>query len=202
MAVGDAVPPETAPKRMTEAEYLELERTSEGRHEFVDGHIVAMAGGSDRHNAIAANLVGELRSRLRGGPCRPLGSDQRHRLADSEDYVYPDVVVRCRETDDGPPRTKVVFEVLSRSTEAWDRGDKFARYQQDGAVQEYVLVSQWQRRVEHYRRVEVGRWALTVYGPGDDVALPALGIHLPMDEVYLDVARERSDDPNDPYGLR
>ncbi|MEM6929471.1 MAG: Uma2 family endonuclease [Myxococcota bacterium] len=189
-----------ASKRLTEAEYLAMERASEVRHEFVGGSVFAMAGGSDRHNAIAANLVGELRTRLRGGPCRPVGSDQRHRLADSSDYVYPDVVVRCRDGSDEPV-TKVVFEVLSKSTEAWDRGDKFARYQRDPAIEEVVLVSQRQRRVEHYRRVEVGRWSLSIYGGSDEVELPALGIGLPMDEIYLDVARERSDDPDDPYAL-
>jgi Uma2 family endonuclease len=192
-----------ARRRATEAEYLALEATSEVRHEWVDGEIVAMAGGSDRHNVIAVNLVGELRSRLRGGPCQPFASDQRHHVHATGLYTYPDAVVRCRDPErpDLPARTRVVFEVLSASTEAYDRGQKFAHYRADPAIEEYVLASQRERRVEHFRRVDVGRWTLTLYGPDDSVELPALGVSLPMSEIYLGAEQQRSDDPEHPDRL-
>ncbi|MEZ4240702.1 MAG: Uma2 family endonuclease [Myxococcota bacterium] len=185
-------------RRVAEAEYLALEASADVRHEWVDGEMLARAGGSDRHNVIAVNLVGELRNRLRGGPCQPFGSDQRHHVTATGLYTYPDALVRCRDLErpDAAARTRVVFEVLSASTEAWDRGQKFAHYRADPDIEEYVLVSQRARRVEHFRRVDVGRWTLTLYGPGDDVALPALGIALPVDEIYLGAAAERSDAPD------
>lgn len=187
--------------RVTEAEYLALEEASADKHELLGDDIVAMAGGSDRHNLIAANLVGELRSRLRDGPWLAVGSDQRHHVEATGAYTYPDVAVRCRDAEGVEPETRVVFEVLSEATEARDRGAKFNHLRQDPAVQEYVLVSQRERRVEHFLRVDVGRWALTIYGPGDRVELPVLGIVLPMDEVYLGASVERSDDPDDPHRL-
>lgn len=111
--------------RLTDAECLALEASSEERHEYIDGEVFAMAGASDRHHRIAMNIGGELRSRLRSGPCFAVGSDQRHKVERTRLYTYPDVAVRCRE-EGGPAVTRVVFEVLSSATEAWDRGGKFA----------------------------------------------------------------------------
>jgi Uma2 family endonuclease len=190
-------------QQMAEAEYLALEEGSEQRHEWFDGEVFAMAGGSDRHNLLGVNLLVALRSRTLGGPCVPFGSDRRHRVVDMLSYTYPDVVVRCRDPQrpELPPQVRVIFEVLSESTEAFDRGDKFARYRTDPDLLEYVLVSQRARRVEHFRRVAADRWELTLYGPEQDVALPALGISIPMGEVYLGAENERSDHDADPMRL-
>jgi Uma2 family endonuclease len=175
--------------RLSEREYLELERTAEQKHEYVDGEVVAMAGGSPRHALIAANVIGTLRSLLRGTPCRPLTSDLRVHVPATGLYTYPDVTVIC-----GPPilhpedasvvlNPRVIFEVLSDSTEAYDRGAKFAHYRHIETLEEYVLVSHRERTLEHFRRVDGGQWLYTAYASGA-VALPALGIELPLDEVY------------------
>lgn len=184
--------------RVTEAEYLAREELSEQKHELVDGEIFAMAGGSDRHNRIAMNLGGELRQRLRGGPCFVV-HNQRHKVEATGLYTYPDVTVRCRAA--GDVHTRVLVEVLSASTEAWDRGGKFAHLQQDPDVAEYVLVSQRERRVEHFARVDGGRWVLTVVTGDSALALPSLGVDLPLAEIYLGAADERSDDESDPHRL-
>jgi Uma2 family endonuclease len=192
---------EPALKRMTEAEYLAFEAEADRKHHFIDGEIIAMAGGSDRHNAIASNVLIALGLALRDGPCRPVGSDQRHQVAATGLYTYPDVTIRCRD-DAGDARSPVLVEVLSASTESLDRGRKFVHLQQDPGVRHYVLVSQRERRVEHFRRVDADRWELTILR-GEDAVLhlddPAATV--PLAEIYRDVAGEKSDDEHAPYAL-
>lgn len=190
-----------AKPRISEDQYLALEAASEARHEWYDGELFAMAGSSDRHGVLCYNFAGELRARMRGGPCVAFITDHRHHVPAAGSYTYPDLVIRCRPAPEAAPEVRVLVEVLSESTEAFDRGDKFARYRADPALQEYVLVSQRARRVEHFRRLDTGRWELTIYGPGDDVVLPALGVVVPMAEIYLGAEQERSDDAGDPYRL-
>jgi Uma2 family endonuclease len=185
---------------LTEPEYLELEERSEVRHEYLNGEVLAMAGGSDRHNRIAMNLGGALWTRLRTSRCFPVGSDQRHHVAATRLYTYPDLAVRCREGD-GPAATRVVVEVLSASTEAWDRGGKFAHFQRDPDVVEYVLVSQRERRVEVFRRVDTARWELRVMQGDGELEIATLGVTVPLAEIYLGAAEESSDDEVDPYAL-
>jgi Uma2 family endonuclease len=179
--------------QLTEREYLELERAADEKHEYVNGEAVAMAGASLRHNIITANISGNLWMQLRGKPCRPLSNDQRVHVPDTGLYTYPDVVVLC-----GPPKLhpqddhtllnpRVVFEVLSDSTELHDRTAKFAHYRRIEGFEEYVLVSQKERRVEHYRRVDGGQWLFTDYAGEGAVVLPALGVELPLDEIYAGV---------------
>lgn len=191
--------------RLSEAEYLAKERASDHKHEYVDGEMVAMAGGSPRHNIIATNIAGALWGRLRGGPCRPLNSDQRVHVRETGLYTYPDVTVLC-----GPPEThpedrntlcnpRVIFEVLSSSTEAYDRGAEFGHYRRSPSLVEYVLVSQHERLVEHFRRTDDGHWILTEFRDGV-VRLPALGCELPLDEIYLDAESYPSDIDETPAG--
>lgn len=181
-----------AQTHLTELEYLAFERDAETKHELVNGEIVAMSGGSPRHNVIAANIIGELRGRLKELNCRPTTSDQRVRIPDTGLYTYPDVTVIC-----GPPKFSsndanticnptVIFEILSPKTEAYDRGAKFDHYRRCSSLVEYVLVSQHERLIEHYRRTDIGQWVLTVYRGDGEVELPTLGCTLPIDEVYLD----------------
>lgn len=192
---------EPARQRMTEAEYLAFEAASEQKHHLVDGELVAMAGGSDRHNAIASNVLGFLWQALRDRPCRPVGSDQRHHVEATGLYTYPDVTVRCRG-EDGENVAKVLIEVLSESTEWLDRGRKFVHLQQDPEVVHYVLVSQRERRVEHFHRVGPDRWDLTILR-GEEAVLqltdPAASV--PLAEIYRDVEGERSDDDEAPFAL-
>lgn len=177
-------------------EYLERERRGETKHELVHGIAIAMAGGTPKHNAIAANVIIALGQRLRGRRCLVFPGDQRVHVEATGLFTYPDVTVVCesprfhtngRDTLVNP---RVVIEVLSSSTEAYDRGAKFAHYQSISSLEEYVLVSQTQKRVEHFRRLETGQWLLTV--SEEDAAvlvLPALGCEIPLAELYENTER-------------
>jgi len=191
-----------APSRFTEDEYIERERRSETKHEFLRGRIseqggsiIAMAGASPRHNAIAANLIIALGGALHGPPRSVLTGDQRVHVEGTGLYTYPDVTVVCDRPRFHPkyPDTllnpKLVIEVLSDSTEAYDRGAKFAHYRNIPSVEEYVLVSQAERRIEHYRRLETGQWLLTELNDEGAVPLPALGCELRLADVYEGVDR-------------
>lgn len=179
------------PRRYTEAEYLEFERAAETKHEFRDGQIFAMVGASLPHNRITLNIGGELRSRLRGSPCEPFVNDLRVRSSPAGHYAYPDVVVVC-----GPPRLAdphgdillnptVIVEVLSPSTERYDRGDKFHDYRSLASLREYVLVSQTVARVEQFTRQDGGLWLLRELSSRDDsLELPSLGCALPLRGIY------------------
>jgi Uma2 family endonuclease len=175
--------------RFTEAEYLARERAGTEKHEFINGEILAMAGGSPDHALLSANVISALKQRLRGGPCRVYTSDLRVNVADTKHYTYPDVTVICGETLLHPsdPNTvrnpRLLVEVLSDATELHDRGAKWAHYRHLPSLQEYVLVSQGAQQVEHYRRVESG-WLLTEYEAGAVVPLPCLGIEVPVGEIY------------------
>jgi Uma2 family endonuclease len=175
---------------MTYAEYLTAEAASEIRHEFLNGDVWAMAGGTPEHAALAAALISQLAIALRGKPCRVFTSDLRVRIIATGLSTYPDVSVVCGslETPPGDPdaiaNPIVVAEVLSDATEAYDRGAKAAHYRRLLSLQEYVLVSQSEPLVEVYRRVEAGRWELIEGRPGDLVELRSLGINLDVASLY------------------
>lgn len=184
------------PRKLTADEYLALERTSETKHEFWDGEIFAMAGAREAHNLVVANLVGELRQALRTKPCRVYPSDMRVAKGYKEKYVYPDVSVVCGEprfesdAKDTMLNPSSIIEVLSASTEAYDRGKKFELYRAIESVKEYVLAATDEARVEHFVRGDDGSWTLRVYGPGTTVALVGCGVTLAVDELYLKVEFE------------
>jgi Uma2 family endonuclease len=180
----------------TADEYLELERRAETRSELVHGEIFAMAGGKPKHNALAWNVGVSLGVRLRASKSRCTGftSDQRVHVEATGLYTYPDLTVSCGprfhpQHPDTLLNPTVIVEVLSSSTEAYDRGAKFAHYQSIPGFAEYVLVSQKERRIEHYRHLEspqaTEQWLLTVL-QGDDAVLelPALGCAIPLGEIY------------------
>lgn len=179
---------------VTEAEYLQRDAAlPDGRLEFYDGHVVAMAGASVPHNFIADNTLGALLARLRGKPCRPIGSDLRLYVEASRSYFYPDLVVVCGErrlkTDRQPPsllNPTLIVEVLSDSTAALDRGRKFQLYQTLPSLRYYLLLDSQQVRAELLAR-EPGAdiWTLrTAEGLDASLELPALGIALPLAEIY------------------
>lgn len=177
---------------MSEDEYLALERASDEKHEFVNGELIAMAGASARHNLIAGNVIRALGNRL-AGRCLVFPSDQRVHTRTTSLYAYPDVTVVCGRPEFHPKDGLVVVnpsllvEVLSETTEAWDRGAKAAHYRQLPSLQAYVLVSQAERRVEIFRRGEHGEWILSEYQDDAVAVVPPLGIELPLDEVYRGV---------------
>ena len=171
------------------AEYLTGEEISSARHEYLDGVVYMMAGGSAAHNRIATNIVGELRAFLRGKTCEAFGSDTRVRVRaeKGEFYYYPDVTVDCsgRPNDSQYAEApSVIFEVLSPATERVDRVEKLHNYQQIPSLQAYVLVDQLRVAVTIYRRVS-GGWESEVLVEKDDVlSLPAIECALPLSAIY------------------
>jgi Uma2 family endonuclease len=181
-----------APKPfLSPGEYLAREREAETKSEYYDGETFAMAGGSREHSLIAANVIAELGSQLRESPCEVHTSDLRVQVGGAGPYAYPDVTVVCGEAEfadeekDNLLNPTVIIEVLSPTTEAWDRGGKFERYQQRASLREYVLIAQDRPRVERYARQGDEEWLLTVVvGLERALSLPAIGCELRLAEVY------------------
>ncbi|WP_437520866.1 Uma2 family endonuclease [Sorangium sp. So ce726] len=179
--------------KLSPEEYLALERSSEVKHEYAGGEVFAMSGGTREHSLIAANVVGELRSSLRARPCEAHASDLRIKNVTTGRYVYPDASVVCGqplfedEHRDTLLNPTAVFEVLSDSSESYDRGGKFALYRGIPSIADYVLLSQKQVEVEHFRRQPDGTWLLRVLGPGERLQIASIGCDLAVDELYLKV---------------
>lgn len=180
----------TKPK-LTPQEYLEMERRAETKSEYHAGQVYAMAGASARHNLIVFNLAYVLVGQLKGRPCLAYSSDMRIKVERAGLYTYPDAVVVCGKPalEDSHQDTLLnptaIFEVLSPSTEAYDRGAKFEAYRQVESLTDYVLISQDEALVEHYARQPDGRWLLTDYRDLEAVvALPSIGCTLPLAEIY------------------
>lgn len=177
-------------QRYSEGEYLASELASDEKHEFRDGRIVAMSGARFRHNLIATNTARALGNRLGSKGCMVVQSDQRVHVPATKLYTYPDVVVVCGRPEiharDGMSllNPRLLVEVLSPSSEAYDRGAKFDHYRRIPSLIEYVLVWQAERRVEHRLRVEVGQWLLTETAGDGTVKLPGLGVELSLGEIY------------------
>jgi Uma2 family endonuclease len=175
--------------RLSYAEYLAVEASSEARHEFHDGELYAMAGGTPAHARLIQQTGWALGNALRAKPCLAQSSAQRIHLADGR-ALYPDAIVVCPplvhppEDPDAIANPVVVVEVLSDGTERYDRGRKFAYYQSISSLHHYVLVVQDAWRVEHYRRTDDGRWTLSVHGPGERVPLDAVDAELSVDDLY------------------
>ncbi len=181
------------PRRSTMSveEYLQLDRSSiDTRYEYIDGHVIMMAGGTLDYATIGANIISILRNLLRGSSCRVFTTDARVRISETR-YVYPDVSVSCDTQDRGRvdivqfPR--LIVEVLSPSTEATDRGRKLANYRQCPTVQEYMLVNYQYQSVELYRREKNTLWTYHVFEADDDIELASVGVRFPVTAVYEDV---------------
>jgi Uma2 family endonuclease len=178
----------------TPEEYLALERNAEFKSEYLDGRIVAMTGATIAHVTITGNVNGELRQRLRGGPCRAVANEMRVQVGERRRYVYPDVVAFCGEprfmdgTLDTLLNPALVVEVLSPSTEAYDRGEKFLHYRGIESLQEYVLVAQDRVLVERF--VRAGEfWTLSTLRDLDaPLELTSVGCEIPLREIYENVA--------------
>ncbi|MGK4008250.1 Uma2 family endonuclease [Sorangium sp. So ce1036] len=174
----------------TYADYLAQERASSTKHEFLHGEIFAMAGGTPEHARLAAQVIAELAAQLRRRPCAVFSSDLRVRVLATGLATYPDVAVVCGrlsrdpEDDDAVVNPVVLVEVLSDSTEAYDRGEKFAHYRRIPSLKEYVLVSQQHRRIEVFRRNEDSTWTLHEAGPGASARLTSVGCELAVNDVY------------------
>ena len=173
-------------------EYLQLEDASNIKHEYIDGQVYAMAGASDPHVTIAGNLFALLRSHVRGSACRVFIADMKARIESLNRFYYPDVMVTCdprdRETSNYKQFPSLIVEVLSDSTEAFDRGDKFVDYQELESLREYVLINTKRQRVECFRRNEQGLWVLQSYTPQQaSFRLDSIGFESTLEALYEDV---------------
>jgi Uma2 family endonuclease len=182
---------EAATRRATYTEYLALEADSDTRHEYVAGVIVAMAGGTIEHGRLITRLTVLISNALEGRPCAVLPSDVRVRIPKADRATYPDLHVVCGDVErDAEDEHAVVnpiaiVEVLSDSAAESDRGDKFAAYRRLHTLNEYVLVSQAERRIDVFRR-DGRRWVLDEHGGGERLTLESVGVALAVDDVYTD----------------
>ncbi|WP_434685684.1 Uma2 family endonuclease [Pseudanabaena minima] len=173
-------------------EYLEMEEQSDIKHEYIDGYVYAMAGANDPHVTVALNMAFAVRNHLRGSGCRVYMSDMKARIDVLNRFYYPDVMVTCDPRDTQTPNhkrfPKLIIEVLSKSTEAFDRGDKFADYQQLDSLEEYVLVNTKRQRIDCFRKEE-GRWFLETYsGEQDSFQLLSINFEGKFQDLYEDVS--------------
>ena len=176
---------------LTAQDYLVWERQQETRHEYLEGQVFAMTGASRAHNMLCANILASLHGQLRGKPCEIYVNDMRVKVSETGMYTYPDLVAAC-----GEPRFEdqavdtllnpvLIIEVLSDSTERYDRGAKFTHYRSVVSLREYLLVSQHESRVEHYVRQPGNHWLLTEYQEMQDrIDLNSLASCLSLAEVY------------------
>jgi Uma2 family endonuclease len=181
----------TTESRVSPEEYLVRERAAEYKSEYVDGEIRAMTGASPNHGRIVLNIGAGLQAQLRGGPCEAFLSDLRVKIPRTDDYVYPDVVVVCGESemedehDDSLLNPTLIVEVLSPSTEAYDRTKKWDKYRRLPALREYLLVAQDRPRVERYTRQGGGLWLFSeTVGTDEVLQLDSLGCTLALNDVY------------------
>lgn len=185
-----AVSSEAKAERMTYAEYCALERAGRVKHEYLRGEVFAMTGGTLEHARLAARTSYLLSRELENRPCQVFSSDARIRVEATDLDTYPDVSVAC-----GEPQTVesdacallnpiMIVEVLSDSTEAYDRGQKASHYRRIPSLQAYVLVSQHEPKLELQVREADGRWTLLEAGIGERLAIEPLGIELDVDEIY------------------
>ena len=177
--------------------YLQGEQNANVRSEYVAGEVYAMAGASDGHVTIAGNLFALFKAHLRGSGCKPYVSDMKVRVGEDEAYYYPDVLVSCDAADQKRNYFKqapiIIIEVLSASTEAYDRGGKFALYRKLASLQEYVLIDPRTYRVDVFRRNEHDRWELFSFAERDAVVeFTSLKLTVAMLAIYEDVDFELS----------
>ncbi len=175
-------------------DYLKAEETSPIKHEYRQGEVYAMAGASNGHVIISLNIASLLRNHLRGSGCQAYISDTKAQIESIDIYYYPDVIVSCDQRDkafDNFLRYPcLIVEVLSPTTEAFDRGDKFADYRHIESLQEYVLVSQNRMNLECFRRNLEGQWVLYPYTDKDTIHLTSVDFQCAIADVYEDVTFE------------
>jgi Uma2 family endonuclease len=182
----------TNPKvRITPEEYLALERKAEIKSEYIDGEMFAMSGAQREHNTIMVNLATELGVQLMDRPCEVYVADMRTKVSKTGLYTYPDAVVVCGEPEfedaqlDTLINPQIIIEILSKSTESYDRGKKFAHYRTLDSLQEYLLVSQTECRIERYARQDDGNWLYSeTTDPGGSIELAAIACRLSMSRLY------------------
>jgi len=177
--------------KLTEEQYLAIERAAEFRSEFVDGEMFAMSGGTLRHSRLQQNISSELYISLRGRECEAFNSDCRVRVSATGMYTYPDVIVVCGEPRladeqaDTLLNPTVIFEILSPSSEKYDRGLKFQNYRTIESLKDYILVDQNQVRIEQYTRQGANTWNLRDYERlEEELTIDSIGVAIPLRSIY------------------
>jgi Uma2 family endonuclease len=177
--------------RFTPEEYFAWEEQQLHRHEYINGEVYAMSGGTISHSEIALNFGSLLKAHLRGSGCKTLNSDARINILESSHFVYPDVSVTCDERDKTTAQyityPCLVVEVLSPSTESYDRGNKFKLYRRNPLLQEYVLVDAEAIAIEIFRKTNDNNWQIIDHEPGAVVELASVKLTFPIEQVYEDV---------------
>lgn len=179
-------------QRISYADYVKSESAGETKHEYVNGAVYAMAGGTPEHGALAAAWIRHLGNALQGRPCRVFTSDVRVTVSETGLSTYPDLMVVCGRLDTHPDdrlaivNPVVIVKVLSDSTEAWDRGEKAAHYRKLPTLQEYVLVSQHRPHIEVHRRTARGTWEIVEARAAETIELPSIGVSIDVDAIYED----------------
>ncbi|MBI3372643.1 MAG: Uma2 family endonuclease [Betaproteobacteria bacterium] len=180
------------PTAFTAVDYLAWEALQPERHEFLDGEVFAMAGAEDRHVTAAMNMAFALRQHLSGSACRTYMSDMRLHVAAANSYFYPDVLVTCSAQDHGSAMVKtepkLIAEVLSPATAAYDRGLKFGHYRSLASLQEYVLIDLDTRATDCYRKGADGLWVLHPFARGEAVVLACVALELTAAQLFAEVA--------------
>jgi Uma2 family endonuclease len=185
--------------KLTSVEYFAWEEQQLCRHEYINGEVYAMSGGTQNHSRISLKVAALLDNHLSSGSCRAFNSDCRVNLVGSNDYTYPDASVSCDLRDKTSEQyityPCLIVEVLSDSTEAYDfpsetlreRGNKFFRYRQNPQLQDYVLVSSQEIAIDLYRKSKTGRWEIINYRSGDIVELQSINLSFPIEQAYLGI---------------
>jgi Uma2 family endonuclease len=177
--------------KFTPEEYFTWEEQQLERHEYIDGEVYAMSGGTINHGDIAGNFLSILKTHLRGSGCRTLNSDCRVSVVGPAKYIYPDISVTCDDRDKTTPQyityPCLIIEVLSPSTEAYDRGNKFKMYRRNPSLQEYVLVSIETIEVELFCKTETGDWRIINYQKGDTIELKSVNLTCNIEQIYEDI---------------
>ncbi|MFB2836407.1 Uma2 family endonuclease [Floridanema evergladense] len=182
------------PKYMNPQEYLDWEEQQPIKYEYINGEVYAMTGGTLAHATIAANLFYQLKNHLRGGSCRPFVFEAKLGVSENGPFHYPDVMVTCDERDRNAKKViyhpSIIVEVLSPSTESFDRGKKFQHYRRISTLREYVLISAEQITVEVFRLNDRGIWELYPYIEGEEIFLNSIDFRCAIELLYEDVVLE------------
>ncbi|PSB51223.1 hypothetical protein C7B67_11770 [filamentous cyanobacterium Phorm 6] len=175
----------------TPEEYFAWEEQQLERHELIDGRVYAMSGGTRNHSDIAGNILTTIKPHLRGSGCKTYNSDCRVNILNTRNYTYPDLSVTCDRRDNSSPQyityPCLIVEVLSDSTEAYDRGKKFDKYRHNPNLIDYVLVSSDEMAIDIYHRNDVGDWLILSYRSGDRVELKSIGLSLAIEQFYEEI---------------
>ncbi|MCC3500909.1 MAG: Uma2 family endonuclease [Microcoleus sp. PH2017_15_JOR_U_A] len=182
--------------QITPEEYFAWEEKQLEKHEYIDGQVYAMSGGSKNHSLISVKFITMFSNHLEGGGCETANSDLRVNIVETTNYTYPDVSVTCDDRDKTTTQyityPCLIVEVLSPSTEAYDRGGKFRMYRNNPVLQDYLLVSSTSIEMDLYHKNDAGEWLIINYKAGDTIELKSINLSFAIEQVYrnLDLTPE------------